>query len=440
MNKRFPDSFKFGTATAATQVEGGDPYSNWYEWSKQGKIAGGGTSFVAADHYNRYEEDIQIMRTLNQQVYRLSLEWSRFFPKEGQLEQKGIEHYRKLLLNLKENNIEPLITLHHFSCPQWVQDQGGWTNEKTVADFLEFVEVVISELGGLCSEYCTINEPNVFATDSYIDGKYPPGHTDDMKSYFKTSKNLILAHLKSYKLIHKICAKKYPGKKTRVGFALHIAYFETQSFNPLTKLSRNLIDYNFHTIFIKGMLDGQLVFPLGKGYPEGKGLYCDFIGVNYYSRHIVKNSWNPAMLFGVLSVDDTLTPRDYNDLGWEIYPKGLSMVIKDIYNTYELPVYITENGIPDAKDVRRAEFIHEHLNEVLELIDQGIPIEKYYHWSLLDNLEWNDGYGPRFGLVHVNYETLERTIRKSGHYYGEISKARELLPWETYMSDEEERL
>lgn len=415
-----------GSATAATQIEGGDINSNWYHWSLAGKINNNESSIIAADHYNRYEEDINIMKELNQEIYRMSIEWSRIEPQKDVWSDEGINHYIDEITMLIRNGIKPLVTFHHFSCPQWLQDEGAWINPGTVSRFLRFVEKMTFELGNLVCEYCTINEPNVFVNDSYMDGKYPPGHKDDMKSYFKASKNLIIAHLKSYKKIHEIRrTNKFTGQ-TRVGIAHHLAHFEVQSKNPLTKLSKNFMDYSFHTLFLNGMVDGRLSTPLGIGYPEGKGTYCDFIGVNYYSRHIIKSSMNPASLFGEVSVDENLDETKKNDLGWEIYPEGLSIVLKNLYSKYKLPIYITENGIPDEKDNKRAQFIYDHLKEINNLINEGIDIQRYYHWSLLDNLEWNDGYGPRFGLVEVNYDTQERTIRNSAKFYSEVCLNKEM--------------
>ena len=422
---QLPDSMLFGSATAATQIEGGDTNSNWYHWSLEGKIANGESSFTAADHYSRYAEDIKLMQEMNHKIYRMSIEWSRIEPQEGFWSEEGIGHYQKEIKSLIAAGIQPLVTLHHFSHPQWFEEKGAWSNKKNVQYFIRFVEKVIDSMGSDVSEFCTINEPNVFVNDTYMDGKYPPGHKDDIVSYFKASKNLILAHLKSYKLIHR--KREQMGfDDTKVGMAHHLAYFETHGNNPLTALSKKLMDYSFHKMFFNGMIKGRLAFPLGLDYPEGRGTFCDFIGVNYYSRHLIHSSKNPALLFGEVKVKEDLTDSCKNDLGWEIYPEGLYKVIKNTYEKYKLPIYITGNGIPDASDTKRSRFIYDHLVQILRLADEGIDIQRYYHWSLLDNLEWNDGYGPRFGLIEVNYKTQERTIRKSGRFYGEICRHKKI--------------
>ncbi len=422
---KLPKEFLMGSATAATQIEGGDRNSNWYHWSLQGKIANNESSITAADHYNRVEEDINLMKTMNHDTYRMSIEWSRIEPEEGKWSQEGIIHYQNEIKSLIKAGIKPLITLHHFSHPQWFEELGQWTNRDSVEYFLRFTKKIVSEIGHDVNEYCTINEPNVFVMDTFMDGKYPPGKKDDIVSYFKASKNLILAHLKAYKAIHEL-RSEMGHDDTLVGIAMHLAYFEVFKPKLLTNISKKLMDYSFHQLFLNGMIEGHLTFPIGLGYPLGKGLYCDFLGVNYYSRHLIHSSNNPSMLFGEVKVQQGLPDEMINDLGWEIYPEGLYKVTKKVYEKYKLPIYITENGIPDAKDIKRAKFIYDHMIQIINLIKDGVDVKRYYHWSLLDNLEWNDGYSPRFGLIEVDYNTQERTIRNSGYFYGELCKNKEV--------------
>lgn len=418
-----PEGLLLGSATAATQIEGGDIHSNWYHWGQQGRISGNASPIEAADHYNRYPEDIRLMQTMHHQIYRMSIEWSRIEPQEDGWSEAGIRHYQDEIRALRVAGIQPLVTLHHFSHPQWFEDMGAWTNPNSVDYFIRFVERVVQAIGHDVAEYCTINEPNVFVNDTYMDGKYPPGHHDDTVSYFKASKNLILAHLHAYRLIHRL-RQEQGHNDTKVGFAHHLAYFECSTSRPINRISHRLIDYAFHTIFFNGMVEGRLSLPLGRGYPMGKGVFCDFIGINYYSRHLIYPRWNPAAMFGEVDVEHNLPRHRVNDLGWEIYPEGLYAVTQATYQRYGLPIYITENGIPDATDSQRARFIYDHIAVICRLIDDGVDVQRYYHWSLLDNLEWNDGYGPRFGLVAVDYTTQKRTIRSSGQFYGEMIRSR----------------
>ncbi|MBN2797378.1 MAG: glycoside hydrolase family 1 protein [Clostridia bacterium] len=419
---KLSEQLLLGCATAATQIEGGDYHSNWYEWSVKGRIQNDESTIVAADHYNRYKEDIDLMVSMHQEIYRLSIEWSRIEPKEGVWSEEGLKHYLDEIKTLNAQSIKPLLTLHHFSHPQWFEALGQWKNKKSVFYFKRFVKKVIEVLGSEVSEYCTINEPNVFANDSFIDGKYPPGDQGNTIGYFKASKHMIQAHLACYEMIHDM-RKNMGFNDTKVGIALHLAYMEPFKKTPFNKMARNILDYSFHTMFLNGMIEGRFTFPLGLQGKRTKK-FCDFMGINYYSRHFVHQNLNPTKLFGEVKVKDNLADEQVNDLGWEIYPKGLYHLVKENYEKYQLPIYITENGIPDAEDQKRAKFIYDHLLEVQMLIDEGIDVQRYYHWSLLDNLEWNDGYGPRFGLIEVNYDTLERHIRESGHFYAEICQSK----------------
>ncbi|PJZ67458.1 beta-glucosidase [Leptospira wolffii] len=428
MSKSFelPKEFLLGSATAATQIEGGDTNNNWYYWSLAGKVGNGESSLTGADHYRRYAEDIELLSELHQECYRMSIEWSRIEPKQGEWSTEGVEHYRDEFRRLIKAGIKPLVTLHHFSCPQWFQEKGGWLSKDAVEDFMRFVDFSIKSFGDLVSEWCTINEPNVFANDTYMDGKYPPGSHGDIAAYMKVTKNLILVHLKSYKLIHKIRKEHGFSGETKVGFAHHLAVFEPLNSHPLAKLGCFLSDYLFHEIQMKGFVEGKLVFPLGTGTPEGKGIFCDFIGINYYSRHLFQASYNPGNLFAIPMVDPLCPESRKNDLGWEIYPEGLYKVCHRAWDKYKLPIYITENGIPDEKDEKREEYIVDHLAQIRRLLDEGVGVERYYHWSFLDNLEWNDGYGPRFGLVEVDYKTMERKPRPSARKYAEMCKTKRI--------------
>lgn len=425
-----PAGLLLGSATAPTQIEGGDTNCNWYAWSLAGRVGQGESSLGGADHWKRWREDVELLAGLGQQCYRMGLEWSRLEPRPGEWSADGLAHYREEIGLLRQRGIVPLVTLHHFSCPQWFQERGGWLAPDAVDCFLRYVTYAVSQLGDLVAEWCTINEPNVFANDSYMDGKYPPGGQGDIGAYFKVARNLILAHLRAYRAIHRIRQEQGHAatQPTRVGFAHHLAVFEPAGRHPLARLGCALQDYLFHTIFFRGFVEGRLVFPLGHGQPEGPGIFCDYLGINYYSRHLFRRSWNPAKLFATPGTDPTLPPEALNDLGWEIYPPGLYQVARRAWDRYHLPVWITENGIPDAADGQRSRFIAEHLWQLRRLAGEGVAVERYYHWSFLDNLEWNDGYGPRFGLVEVDYRTMDRHVRPSARYYAAICKSRRVSP------------
>lgn len=421
---KLPKNLLMGAATAATQIEGGDYNNNWYEWGEQGKIDNGGSSIVACDHWNRYEEDIDLMKTLDLQIYRMSIEWSRIEPKCGEWSEDGIKHYIDEIDMLRKNNIDPLVTLHHFSMPIWAQNLGGFTNKKVVDYFLRFSKKVVTFLGDRVSEYGVINEPNVFLNDTYMDGKYPGGKKGSLFSYFRAAKHLIIAHVKAYVMIHEV--RKTNGFKgdTKVGIVPHLSYFELNTKRSFFKLTEKFLNHSFHTLFIKGMIEGKLLFPFLPRKLGNRKTYADFIGVNYYTRSMISPSWDAGMLFGKVHYKEDLLEHQKTDLDWEIFPQGLYHVTKNIYDQYKLPIYITENGIANANDSKRSDFIDKHLLQVKKLIDDGVDVQRYYYWSLLDNLEWNDGYGPRFGIINVNYETQERTIHPSGWHYKNIINTR----------------
>jgi len=420
---KLPQSFIFGTATASVQIEGGDKNNNWYRFCEEGKTKDGSHCIIADDHWNRYEEDTRLMKELNQQAYRMSIEWSRIEPIRGSYDEEAINHYRTELELLIKNNIQPLITIHHFTNPIWFEDMGGWSNSECIECFKRYTEKAVLSFGDLVSEWITINEPNVYQEGTYAGANFPP-QKPSLINYFKGTRNMILAHIGAYKIIHRVRKEKMFTGTTLVGVANHIRVFDAADNRLFTRFACKLANYNFHTLFLEGMMFGKLKFPLGVGnYPLGKGQFYDFIGINYYTRDIIKFTWDITRLFGDFTVKKD---AELNDLGWEIYPEGLYRVCKKYWMQYKKPIFITENGICDSNDRLRAKFIYEHLEMIKKLLDEGIAVERYYHWSLLDNFEWDEGLTPKFGLIEVNYETQKRTIRNSAKFYGEISKNKEI--------------
>lgn len=414
---QFPDHFLFGTATASLQIEGGDRNNNWYRFCEQNKTEDGTHCFIAADSWQRYDEDIKLMKQLNQGTYRLSIEWARIMPTSHEVNQEALNHYRQMISALIDANIKPLVTLHHFSNPIWFEDMGGWANQDAVLFFDQYVRHVINHLGDLVSDWVTINEPNVYVEGTYSSGIFPP-NKPNFKLYFDAAKQMVLAHLRAYRIIHQMRQEKFNLTDSQVGVAHHLRVFQGE--NKGDKAAARMLDYVFHDIFLEGMTYGKLLPPLGKNqYPLGKNVFADFIGVNYYSRDMVKFTNNPLRMFGELTVKND---APVNDLGWEIYPQGLVTVCARVFKKYQLPIFITENGICDLKDLQRPQFIIDHLQAIDTLLNKGIPIERYYHWSLMDNFEWELGFTPKFGLIHIDEKTQTRSIRKSGHLYGEISK------------------
>ena len=429
-----PKNFLLGSATSATQIEGGDRNNTWYRWCEAGHIKDGSSCLRAADHWNRFEEDIRRLTATHQRTYRMSLEWSRIEPEPGVFSDEALAHYRRELALLRENGLEPLVTLHHFSLPLWFADLGGFLNPESVVWFERYVRRVVEALGDLIQDYVTINEPNVYATNGYYFGIWPPGIRDFRKT-LKVCRNLIRSHLAAYELIHLLReARQFEGP-TRVGAAHHLIVFEPYTRSLPDRLAAKLARHLFQGAMVEAFTTGRLLPPLGFCVPGGKGMAAgffsgrgpfkapgrrccsDFMGINYYSRagvHGKNFSFEP--LPG--------TPR--NDLGWEIYPEGLKKLCRWSHNHHQaplqppLPIWITENGTCDASDAFRLQFICDHLKVISELIEEGIPIERYYHWSLLDNFEWLEGESGHFGLYAVDFNTQERTLRKSGAFYADV--------------------
>ena len=408
---KLPDNFLLGSATAATQIEGGDRNNNWYDWCARGKIKDGSTTFRADDHWNRYQEDIELLRVLNHKTYRMGIEWSRVEPEKGRVDSRAIARDRDEILRLRRSGILPLSTLHHFTHPLWFCKEGEFETRESVGYFVRYVRYVTERLGDLVTDYITINEPNVYVGNGYLTGCWPPGKVSPQLA-LKVFANIALCHIGAYEAIHEIRGNLgFPGK-TMVGVANHLRIFTPHNrFNPLDRAAAGLEACLFQNCFVKLMSKGRLGFPASLFLPNKKGSYCDFIGINYYSRNNVHS--------GSLR-DDLRSGAPVNDLGWEIYPEGLLLLCRRFYRRYKVPIWVTENGTCDNDDSFRARFIQDHLEAVARAIEEGIPVERYYHWSLLDNFEWLEGESARFGLIHVDYETQRRTIKRSGEFYGEI--------------------
>lgn len=413
--------FMLGTATASTQIEGGDTGNTWYKWCEEGHILDSSSCINACDHWNRVEQDIEILKSLNVQTYRMSLEWSRIEPSPGKFSIEAIEHYRWEIQQLVDNNIAPLVTLHHFSEPQWFQDMGGWLKPENSCLFIEYVRRVVESLGDLVSDWVTFNEPNVYTNMGYGIGIFPPGRKNPLEALLVMAE-IINTHIELYHLIHKIRSERdFPGK-TRVGAAMHIRVFHGHSC--FGKMIAAIVDYLFHELFMVGMTTGILLPPLVyKGYKHNKGVYADFLGINYYTRNIVEFALDPNHYFYKFVNDRNLGKTDN---GWDIYPEGIYRVCKKYYSRYRLPVFITENGISDRNDDKRPEFIASHLACLSRAIKEGVQVERYYYWTTMDNFEWLEGETTDFGLYDCNFGNQERTPRKSAWLYSQICKRKEL--------------
>ncbi len=385
---KFPEGFLWGSATSAHQVEGNNIHSDWWAWEQKqpAKLRSG----KACDQYNRYEEDFDLVKELNHNSHRLSIEWSRIEPRQGEYDPSQIEHYKNVLKALKDRHLKVMLTLWHFTLPNWVADIGGWENSKTPALFEKFVKRVIPELAEYVDMFITLNEPGVYVYEGYIERVWPPAK----KSFWgqiKTVLNLTSAHKRVYKYLHATFKKP-------VGIAQNV-----QSFEPYHKHS---IVEQF-AVFVTDLTTNHLFYFLTKGTH-------DFLGINYYFHVRFKDGKG----FWPEIADATTQSRDVSDLGWEVYPEGLFDVLADLSDG--IPIYITECGIASTNDDRRNRFLIAYLHEVYRAIKGGIDVRGFFYWSLLDNFEWHRGFDPRFGLVEVDYQDLERNIRPSALVYTDI--------------------
>ncbi|MCE5343641.1 MAG: family 1 glycosylhydrolase [Eubacteriales bacterium] len=397
-----------GTASAATQIEGGETDHSWLDWAHRGFIADGSTPARADGHYRRWQEDDALMETLGLQIARIGVEWARVEPKEGEYDEEALAHYVREVEWFNDHGIRPLVTLHHFTNPMWFERKGAFEKRENIADFLRFVDKMVRVFGARVNEYITINEPNVYAANGYYFGIWPPGE----RSLFKTihvMNVLAEAHIDAYGLIH-VLQKQMGVTGTRVSYANHVRVFAPKDpQNILHRFFARLTERFFQGSLSKTMGTGKPSFPIRNFGRAPHGLYCDFIAVNYYTRSTVAG-------FG----DGVRQGVPVNDMGWEIYPQGIVECAQKLYAIHPLPVYITENGTCDNRDEFRCRYLYDHLQA---LCTCGLPVERYYHWCFTDNFEWTAGESARFGLVHVDYETQQRAVKRSGLFYRDIIAA-----------------
>lgn len=394
-----------GVASSATQIDGGDLGHTWNVWCNAGRIKDGSNPATAVSHWERWREDALLMSQLGIETYRLSIEWARVEPKEGCFDEYAIDRIKEELMLLNALNIRPIITLHHFTNPLWFEAFGGWENPKNTVYFMRYVERIIGRIGHLCDEYITVNEPNVYALNGYRDGIWPPG-----KKSFKSAINVMsvmaAAHIRAYRLIHRLRAEMGLSG-TRVGVALHMRVFIPKSkTNPAHVAAARMAERFFQTLIAEAVTNGKFTSPMKNLSRAKPGRYCDFHGLNYYSRSAVTGL-----------ADGTRSHSVKNDLGWEIYPQGIVSCAEKLLKICALPIYVTENGTCDNNDAFRSRFIYDQL---VAISRSNLPFERYYHWTFTDNFEWLDGMSAKFGLVSVDAQTGERTVKRSGEFYSKI--------------------
>lgn len=404
----FPRDFLWGASTAAYQVEGGN-HNQWTVWElahasqlaknaekryghlplwpeikKQAQDPNNYVSDRGVDHYHRYEEDFKLVKKLNLNAYRFGIEWSRLEPEEGKWDGAAVEHYREYIEKLQAMGIEPVLNIWHWTVPVWFERRGGFKNAANLKYFERFVQKVCDEYAHLLRYVITLNEPNVYASFSYQLGLWPP-QEKNLLSTAKVYWNLVKAHRRAYKILK----KHHP--ELQVGIAAQLANIQAKRpHNVFDEASTKMMRYFWNWWFLRRIRHQQ-----------------DFVGFNYYFTDYYS---------GLFKRKNPNVPL--SDLGWYMEPEGLYPLLLRIWAHYKKPIIITENGVADAKDEYRRWWLEESLVAMERALSEGVKIKGYFHWSLLDNFEWADGWWPRFGLVAVDRQNgMKRTIRPSAKWF-----------------------
>jgi beta-glucosidase len=397
----FPEGFLWGAATSSHQVEGFNTNNDWCLWEQQGKTKE--PSGPAARHYELFEQDFQLARALGHNAHRFSIEWSRIEPQEDGFDEKAIQHYRYVVRSLRQKSMEPIVTLHHFTHPQWFSKQGGWLNPQAPFWFARYAQKMAEVLGGEVLYWVTVNEPLVLAYYGYLTGIWPPG-AKSIQHTWQVVSQLIKSHTMAYARIHHVYRRQgWPAPK--VGVAQNLMVFKVcpKTNNLWCRLGVFLRHRLFNLHFL-----------------EKTQSKMDFIGVNYYAREYISNDRQLSYgLFGGKCNKVHGHVGHVNCLFWDSCPEGFFEVLGWL-KKFKKPILITENGTCEENDELRWQFIKDHLKQLEKAIDAQIPVFGYLYWSLIDNFEWHHGFGPRFGLMEVNYQTFERTPRESAFRFREV--------------------
>ncbi|MDQ3266310.1 MAG: glycoside hydrolase family 1 protein [Myxococcota bacterium] len=420
LGEGLPAGFILGAATAAHQVEGGNT-NDWSVWETQSYPDGAphihnqDQSGLATDSWNKFPEDLGLLRRLGANGYRLSVEWSRLEPTEGNFDEAALARYRSWLVDLRANGITPMVTLNHFTLPLWISNPAssepqGWEKPETVDAYIRFVRWVGERLGDQVDLWCTINEPNVLATQSFLKGIWPPGVKDQKRST-QVLAALMKAHARAAVALREVDTVDADGDghPTRIGIAHHVRIFQPASASLLDAAISGLTDDYFNEALVRMNTTGriQLSIPgtlsIDEEVPGLKGSF-DYLGINYYSRDFIRAD------LGDPSLSHQYTPADRpkSDLGWDLYPEGLYLMLMR-FKSAGLPIYITENGMADNDGQDRPAFLKAHLYAMQRAVADGADVRGYFHWSLMDNFEWAEGFEPRFGLFSVDFTSSERT-------------------------------
>jgi beta-glucosidase len=426
--RRFPPDFLWGTATAAYQIEGawdedGKGESIWDAFCRiPGVIEDGQSGEVSCDHYHRVDEDLDLLAALGARAYRFSIAWPRVLPEgTGRVNDAGLAFYDRLVDGLLERGIRPFVTLYHWDLPQVLQARGGWPNASVAGWFAEYAQLVAKRLGDRVHDWITLNEPQVTAFAGHQWGVHPPG-VKDAATAVKVTHHLLLAHRAATDAI------RAAAPHAAVGIALNLSPVDPATDSPEDAAAAQLADGVANRWFLDPLYGRDwpqdVVERYGAIAPPSLDSYdgdLDFLGVNYYMRHVVRSAPGERLGYDVLPPSGRLT-----EMGWEVHPTGLRRILERVHRDYApRAVYVTESGaaFPDEAerdDVERVEYLHDHFGAAADARDAGVPLHGYFVWSLLDNFEWHNGFAKRFGLVYVDYATQRRTMKASGRFFRSV--------------------
>jgi beta-glucosidase len=404
--------FLWGVATSAFQLEG-SPHADWASWDS---ILGSTPNVT--NHYSLYKKDLLLLKELGVNAYRFSIEWSRIQPKENQWDEDAIAHYQEIVDILIENNIEPMITLHHFTHPLWFIKKYPWHEGRSIDKFMTFAEKILSLIHGV-KYWITFNEPYVLILGGYLEGCMPPGLKDGALA-LRAMENILICHGQTYDMIHSFIPE------AMVSVAHNMAALAPwKRWNPLDRVLAKIAKYFYNHSLLDAFLTGTLriKFPLRStmhiAVPVRNKL--DFFGVNYYTR--VHMRFNPFKKMGVELRHRDIDGYGLTDMGWEIHPYGLEKVLR-YASKLQVPIIITENGIATRNDRTKIKFMKGHIDVLERCIKKGIDVRGFFYWSLIDNYEWLQGLDARFGLYKVDFNTMERIPTKAAVYYAYLIKSR----------------
>jgi len=438
---RFPEGFLWGAATSAYQIEGspladGAGPSIWQRFTHTpGLVRDGHTGDVACDHYRRFREDVALMRDLGLNSYRFSMSWSRVLPSgTGQVNQGGLDFYRRLVDALRDNGIRPIVTLFHWDLPAALDDRGGWLNRDVADWFADYARVAYRALDDAVEEWATLNEPWVVTDGGYLHGALAPGHKNLFEAPIATH-NLLRAHGAA------VAAYRAEGRH-RIGLVVNIEPKYAASEDPADLAATRRADAYMNRQYLDPVFFGRYPEEMGEifgvAWPEHPAAdfdlirqRLDFLGLNYYTRNVTRHD---AAIWPVGARPVPQTRHAYTETGWEVYPDGLTDTLVWMKERYgDLPIYITENGAafydpPVAEDgvledPLRVSYFKSHLRAAHAALARGVDLRGYFAWSLLDNFEWSLGYSKRFGIVHVDYQTQVRTPKSSARFYSQVIRS-----------------